>query len=110
METRERGQATSLLAVVVLVAGLVALALARMGGDAVDRARAESAADAAALAGAAEGRVSASELADRNGAHLLSFTELGADVVVVVRVGDARARARARASGSVGPLNPESHR
>ena len=99
----EGGQATPLLAVVVFVAGLVALGLARLGGEAVDHARATTAADAAALAGAAEGRAGATELAERNGAELVSFRQLGADVIVVVRLGDASARARARVTGNGPP-------
>jgi hypothetical protein len=85
------------MAVVVLVVALVALGLARLGGGAVDAARARTAADAAALAGAAEGRAAAAEVAGANGARLVSYRSLGTDVVVTVEVGPARVRARARA-------------
>lgn len=96
MRSREHGQTTPLVAVVVLVAGLMALGLARMGGHALDLERAATAADAAALAGVAEGKVGAADVASRNGARLVSFTDLGTDVMVVVQVGQARAAARAR--------------
>ena len=99
MPIGDEGQATPLVAMIVFVAGLVALGLARLGGDAVDQARASTAADAAALAGAAEGRTGANQLAVRNGAELVSFRQLGSDVIVVVRLGDASARARARVTG-----------
>lgn len=98
MQNREAGQATPLLAVVVLVVALVVLGLARTGGDAVDLARAATAADASALAGVAEGRAGAAQVAARNGAELVSYRELGTDVAVVVRIHRALGRARARAS------------
>lgn len=93
----ERGQVTPLVAVVVLFVALVALGLARLGGGAVDAARARTAADAAALAGAAEGRAAAEELAAANGARLIGYQALGSDVMVTVEVGEAHVRARARA-------------
>lgn len=95
---RERGQATPLMAAVVVLAGLVALAVVHMGGEAVDAARARTAADAAALAGAAEGRQGAAAVAEANGGRLVGYREVGTDVVVVVRVGAVESRARARAS------------
>ncbi len=95
---RERGQVTPLMAVVVVLAGLVALAVLRLGDGAVDAARARTAADGAALAGAAEGRAAAGEVAADNGGVLLAYREVGTDVVVVVRVGDAEYTARARVS------------
>lgn len=92
----DAGQALPLLAgalalVVVLLLGLVAL-----GNLADDRARAQTAADAAALAGAAEGRAAAAEVAGANDGRLESYATSGAEVEVVVRVGDATATARAR--------------
>lgn len=94
---RERGQVTPLVAVVVLVVALVALGVARLGAGAVDAARARTAADAAALAGAAEGRAAADEVAAANGGRLVFYEALGTDVVVTVEVGQASVRARARA-------------
>jgi len=95
---REQGQALPLLAgalalVVVLLLGLVAL-----GNLTHDRAAAQTAADAAALAGAAEGRDAAVAVAEENRGRLESYAARGDEVEVVVRVGDARATARARRS------------
>jgi predicted aspartyl protease len=95
---RERGQATPLVAAVVVFAAIVAFALVRAGRVAVDSARARTAADAAALAGAADGRGAALRLAAANGGHLVRYRVLGADVVVEVDVGGVSARARARAA------------
>ncbi|NND74770.1 MAG: helicase/secretion neighborhood TadE-like protein [Ilumatobacter sp.] len=80
--------------VAVLGAGLVT-ALADFGAGAQDRVRAQSAADAAALASLHGGRASAAALATRNGGVVLSWQRRGGDVVVVVRVGRSTATARA---------------
>jgi uncharacterized membrane protein len=88
-----------LYAVVVLVAGGAMLLLAHLGVLAVHRAHARTAADAAALAGAAEGRSAADEVARANGAVLESFVTAGSDVEVRVRVGATHATARARREG-----------
>jgi hypothetical protein len=89
---------------IVAVAGLV-LGLGRLGGDAVDRARARTAADAAALAGAAAGRDEAESVAEANGARLVAWETAGADVRVRVsfRGFEASARARRVASRVAGP-------
>jgi Flp pilus assembly protein TadG len=71
--------------------GLVAL-----GGMVSTRAKAQTAADAAALAGAAAGRVAAEEIAGDNRGRLESFAVQDGEVEVTVRVGDARATSRAR--------------
>lgn len=84
-----------LMAVVVVSAALVAVGLAQAGAVVVDRQRAQTAADAAALAGLSGGRVAAQQLAASNGAALLSYDQHGFDVTVVVRVGQVSARARA---------------
>lgn len=93
----ERGQAVPLLVALLALAGLTLVGLAGLGRAAVTAARARSAADAAALAGVTDGVAGARRLAAANGAELVSFTRTGGagDVVVVVRVGDARATARA---------------
>lgn len=85
------------MAAAIVVAGLCGLGLARLGAAEVRRAQARTAADAAALAGAAEGRGSAAEVATANHAVLQRFTIVGSDVLVTVRVGDETADARARA-------------
>jgi len=92
---------------------LLATGAARLGGALVGRARAESAADAAALAaadrlalggGAAEARVAAEHTAASNDARLVSCRCAGASAAVVVEVnlpaplemfGPARGRATA---------------
>jgi secretion/DNA translocation related TadE-like protein len=98
----------------VLIVGLVlTAAAARLGGALVGRARAESAADAAALAaadrlalgdGSAAARAAADATATSNDAHLVSCDCAGTSAEVVVEVdipawgalfGPARGRARA---------------
>jgi hypothetical protein len=92
----ERGQVLPFIALVIVVAGMAAVAIGRLGQGAVDRARARTAADAAALAGAADGEAAARRFAAANGGILLSFRAEGADVEVAVRVRNAEATARAR--------------
>ncbi len=84
---------------VLVAVALVGVALvARLGVAADDAARARTAADAAALAGAVEGRRVAAEIAEANGAALLEFVRQGSVVEVLVEVNRARARARAETS------------
>ncbi|MDQ1374509.1 MAG: hypothetical protein QOJ09_1847 [Actinomycetota bacterium] len=90
MQRDERGQVLPLLALV---------RRGRLGGAAVDRARASTAADAAALAGAAEGRQAAGDLARANGGRVLHYDQFGDDDRVRVAVGAAEATARARRTG-----------
>lgn len=94
----ERGSIVPLVALIVLAAGGLAFALGRLGGAAVERAQARTAADAAALAGAVEGVDAAHDLAAANGGTVESVTTDGPDIEVVVVIGDARAPARARRS------------
>jgi hypothetical protein len=95
MRSDERGSAAPLLAVLVVAVGGLCFALGRMGGQVDDRARAQTAADAAALAGAADGEGAARALARANGARVLSIEVDGHEVQVTVRVGEAEAVARA---------------
>ena len=109
----ERG-AVSILMLAVLVIGLVlAMGAARLGGALVGRARAESAADAAALAaadrltlgdGSAAARTAADATANSNHARLVACDCSGTTAEVVVEVdvpawgalfGPARGRAKA---------------
>lgn len=92
----ERGQVTPIAAVMLCFIGLAAMQLGRLGEATNHRAQAQTAADAAALAGAAEGREAAEELARDNHGRLLSYREIDADVLVEVQVGRAKAEARAR--------------
>ena len=96
VDGRQRGSALPLMAAAVLLVGLVAVGVGRLGAAASERAAARTAADASALAGAAEGAGSARELAAANGGQLVEYRREGDDTRVVVRVGRARAVARAR--------------
>lgn len=96
----ERGSALPLMVVAVVLAGTLALFVGRMGGAAGDRARAQTAADASALAGAAEGEDAARALASANGARVLSYVQQGLDTRVVVELGRAQASGKARRNGS----------
>lgn len=94
----ERGQALPLLALVLVLAAAAAVVVADLGAAAVHRARARTAADAAALAGAVDGEPAARSIADANGAALVSFLRDGPIVVVIVQHGPARASATAEAA------------
>lgn len=93
---RERGQA--LLAAVLLLAivagGASLLVALGLRADAVAQAR--TAADAAALAGAVDGRDAAEQVAHANGARLVRFERDGAEAQVTVERRGATATARAR--------------
>jgi Flp pilus assembly protein TadG len=91
----DRGQAVLLMTVVVVFAALVAVGLAQAGTVVLQRQHAQTAADAAALAGLQGGRSAAAQLAASNGAVLQSFERAGSTVTVVVSNGRVRARARA---------------
>ena len=101
----ERGSVLPLVALLVVVAGGLCVALGRLGGDAVEAAQARTAADAAALAGAAEGEAAARAVAEDNGAVLVVYFEDGLDVEVRARVGHAEVGARATRTGG-GPAVP----
>ena len=93
---RDQGQALPLLAGVLALVATVAIGLVALGNLVGERARAQTAADAAALAGAARGRPAAVAMARENHGDLESFAVQGAEVEVTVRVGDATATSRAR--------------
>jgi uncharacterized membrane protein len=94
--SRDDGQA-SILLVLVVVVGLVAMLLVtELGGVVLDRARARTAADAAALAGEDGGRGAAEALARENGGVVEAWSTRGGSTEVTVRVGHARATATAR--------------
>ncbi len=94
----DRGQAGVLVLIVsaVLFVSLSA-ATVTFGARLVDRTRAHTAADAAALGAVVGGHGAALTIAQRNGATLLTFTRGPGerDVRVVVRVGTATASAAA---------------
>lgn len=91
----ERGSFLPLIALALALVVVAGLFLASLTGRAVERARAQTAADAAALAAAVEGGDAAAELARANGAELLEYRLDGEETVVRVRVGETVAEARA---------------
>ncbi len=91
----ERGSALPLAAGLIGVALLVLFSLGELGHIAVTRAKAQAAADMAALAGVYEGRAGAVDLARRNGGALVGYDDSGGRVAVRVRVGTAEAGATA---------------
>lgn len=94
----DRGQAAILVVVVASVLCVaLALAVAVMGRTVVDRTRAQTAADAAALASLENGRPAAVDLAGRHGAVVVAWSRGPgpSEVTVTVRLGDVTASARA---------------
>jgi NhaP-type Na+/H+ or K+/H+ antiporter len=91
----DHGQAIVLLLAVVVMAALAVVAVGLFGRRLVDRGRARTAADAAALAAVVGGRPAAQRLAAGNGGQLLGFDRTGDEVTVVVVVDGERATARA---------------
>lgn len=91
----ESGAVTVLIAVFVLLTALLVLRVAGLGGAAASRARAQTAADAAALAGVVDGREGADALAIVNGGEVVGWRDDGDEVQVTVRLDDAIAVARA---------------
>ena len=94
----DRGQTVPLFAVVLVLLAALMVVVIEVGVILDERARARTAADAAALAGAVEGEGAAREVADSNGARLQHYEVEGQEVRVVVQVGRARAHARATAT------------
>lgn len=89
----DRGQA-SLFAIVLLVfGGVLALLIVLTGEVVIDRAQAQTAADAAALVGVVDGRDAAGQYAKLNGATLVEFESNGQRVRVVVTLDRVRASA-----------------
>lgn len=101
--TGDGGQVLPLAAAMLAVAAAALIALVPVGRALEDRARARTAADAAALAGAAEGEAAARQVARENGGRLLTFERSGTEVTVRVAVGDRSASARARAVAGPAP-------
>jgi Flp pilus assembly protein TadG len=102
--SRERGSVAILMTAVVVFAALACLGMARLGRAATDRSRADTAADAAALAAAevlADGGNrsaalrAARRIAAANGAVLDRFRATGERADVEVNRGAAHAHARA---------------
>lgn len=98
----QSGQVLPLVAILIALIGFMAMQVARVGEAAGLRARAQTAADAAALAGAAVGEGAAGAEARANRGRLVSYREIDGDVQVEVKVGKATAKARARGSATEG--------
>jgi hypothetical protein len=92
----DRGQATVLVVGALALVAVMVLGLAHAGRAVTDRAQARTAADAAALAGAADGEDAARSLASANGAELVAYLREGDEVIVKVSVDGAVAHGRAR--------------
>jgi hypothetical protein len=73
----------------------LSMAMVPMSRDLTDRQQARSAADAAALAGVISDRSASADMASRNGAEMIGWSERGSEVTVTVRVGDQVVVARA---------------
>jgi ABC-type phosphate transport system substrate-binding protein len=93
---RDRGSMLVLVTLVgVAMTAAVTLALVPVLTGLIDRQHAQSAADAAALAGVIGGRGASSVVAAANEATVVAWSRDGAEVTVTVAVGDQRATARA---------------
>lgn len=93
----DRGQAVVLLLALVAVVAVIAVGVGRLGMQVVHQQRAQTAADAAALAGVMHGRPAADRIAARNGATITAYrvSADGLTVTVAVVVGGEHASARA---------------
>ena len=94
----ERGASLPLLALVLAVVLFTTSVVIGLSSRALDRAQAQAAADAAALAGVMDGQGAASRLAAANDAVLVLFEASDNAVRVVVEVDGWRAEARAERS------------
>jgi Flp pilus assembly protein TadG len=93
---RDSGSMLVLTALVgVAMCAAVTLGLVPVLVGLVHRQQAQSAADAAALAGVTGGRAASADLAAANDAALVSWSRDGYEVTVTVRVDDHEATARA---------------
>jgi hypothetical protein len=94
---RDRGQAAVFVVLVAMAMfTLTTIAVSTVGRRVVDRSRAQSVADGAALASVDGGRGAAERLASMGHGVVVSWVRVDADTVVVtVRVGDGTATARA---------------
>ncbi|HMG45634.1 MAG TPA: M15 family metallopeptidase [Acidimicrobiales bacterium] len=99
----DRGQVTILSTTGLALLAVLLVALATLGRGLVDRAQARTAADAAALAGAAEGEQTAREVAAANHGEVRRYDVVDGAVLVQVVVGRIDAYARARRIPEVAP-------
>lgn len=97
MKRTEDGQFLPLIAMIgaLILIGLIVL-LGAVRNVVSNAARAQTAADAAALAGATSGEEAARVAASANGGKLIQFKTEGNDAIVTAEVGSSKAKARAR--------------
>lgn len=89
------GQATPFVAVIIICVAVATLVIAQLGVGAVERVRARTAADAAALAAAIDGPAAGQRLATANGAASATIVIDGTDAHASVQLGAVEAQARA---------------
>lgn len=77
------------------VSAMLAIGIVSVGQAAVTESQAQAGADAAALAGAADGIGAATEAAERNGGVLVSLSASGNVFTATVRIGESTAIAHA---------------
>ena len=94
----ERGAVTVVVGAAIVIVTYLVLQETKLSVAAADRARAQTAADAAALGGVVDGEEAAADLALSNGATLLTFVDDGDQVQVQVGFNGAVATARAERS------------
>lgn len=94
-DAREHGAVTILIGAAVVIVGYLVLQVTQLSVAAADRARAQTAADAAALGGVIDGPDAARALVTANGATLIEYSDEGDQVQVQVAYNDAVATARA---------------
>jgi len=97
-DKRQRGASLPLLALVLVLVLMTTSVIIGLTVRVMDRAQAQTAADAAALAGVMEGRAGAQRLAGANGGSLVVFESSENAVRVVVTVDGWKAEARAERS------------
>jgi len=102
VDNSQRGSVLPLVAAILAASMIPILMTITATQKAVRLAEAQSAADAAALAGLAEGRPGAQDLATRNGASLVLFVDNGNQVIVEV----LRDGVNADAAASIGIVRP----
>jgi hypothetical protein len=98
----ERASAGLVTVLTLLAVGLVTLIIAVTAQAVVGSARAQSAADAAALGAVLAGEDEAHALALANGARLVAYETRGSCVEVLVAIGRSQARARAAVLDATG--------
>ncbi len=91
----QRGAAIPMLAFSLALFMVLGLLIVGIGAEASKRTRAQSAADAVALAGAAGGKGEAGRMAQKYGANLLTFSIDGSTVSVVLLLDGIRSYAHA---------------